>query len=294
MSVFYIKNMPVTQSIDKIIARLSISGASFGKYKFRVIENKNVRRLAAQKKIPQRAAEILCLNQKVVPLRYLRNIGTLGVDGQLKLLCASVAVCGAGGLGGAVIELLARAGVGHLIVIDYDKFSETNLNRQIMACEADLGKEKVKVAAARIKKINAAVRANAVFRKINSKNVKKIIKDAQVVIDALDNARTRAALARACAELRLPLIHAAVAGWCGELVSVFPEDKGFKSICADMASQTRSGIEALVGTPSATPAVLAAWQAQEAIKIITGIGAPVRGRMLFLDFSAGSIDEIKL
>lgn len=286
--------MPVTENIDKIIARLSKSGASFGKQKFRVIENKNVRRLAAQRKIPMRAAEILCLNQNVAPLRYLRNIGTLGIEGQLKVRCASVAVCGAGGLGGTVIEFLARAGIGHLIVIDYDKFSESNLNRQIMATEADLGKAKVKVAAVRIKKINAAVQVSAVFRKINARNVEQIIKDAQVVIDGLDNARTRVAVARACAELRIPFVHAAVAGWCGQLVSVFPEDEGFKSICAEMDSKKRKGMEALVGTPSATPAAVAAWQAQEAIKIITGIGAPVRERMLFLDFSAGSIDEIKL
>ncbi len=286
--------MPAIETTAETITRLSKSGASFGRKKFRVIESKNVRCLAARRKIPLRAAEILCLSQNVVPLRYLRNIGTLGIEGQLKLRCASVAVCGAGGLGGTVIELLARAGVGHLIIVDNDKFSESNLNRQIMACEADLGKAKVKVAVARVKKINAAVQVTAISRKIDVRNIKKIIKGVQVVIDALDNASTRSVLARACADLQLPLVHAAVAGWCGELASVFPEDKGFKAICADMHSQKSKGIEALVGTPSATPAVFAAWQAQEAIKIITGIGVPVRGRMLFLDFSAGHIDEIKL
>lgn len=285
--------MPVAETTDKIIARLSRSGASYGKQKLRVIENKNVRRLAEQRKIPLRAAEILCLSQKVIPLRYLRNIGTLGIEGQLKLRCASVAVCGAGGLGGTAIELLARAGVGHLIIIDYDIFSESNLNRQIMSTEADLGKAKSRVTAARVKKINAAVQVSAVCQKINARNIKKIIRDAQVVIDGLDNGSTRLVVARACGELGIPLVHAAVAGWCGQLLSVFPGDERLKIICGDRSVKNRRGIESMVGTPSATPAALAAWQAQEAIKIITGIGLPVRERILFLDFSAGHIDEIE-
>jgi molybdopterin-synthase adenylyltransferase len=286
--------MPALETIDKMIARCSKSGASFGKNKCRVIEHKNVLWISSRKKIPVRAVEILCLKQKAVPLRYLRNIGTVGIDGQLKLLSSSVAICGAGGLGGTVIELLARAGVGHLIIIDNDKFSESNLNRQIMAVEEDLGKFKVKVAAARVKKINTAVMVTVFAQKIDSKNVKKMIKNAHVVIDGLDNSRGRIIVSHACGELKIPFIHGAVAGWCGQLLSLFPEDNGFKSFCASMNSKSSRGIEELVGTPSATPAVIAAWQAQEAVKIITGIGNPIRERILFLDFSAGDIGEIKL
>lgn len=286
--------MSALETIDKKIIRLSKSGASFGKYKFRVIENKDVRRICAQRKIPIRAVEILCLNQKVVPLRYLRNIGTIGIDGQLKLLCASAAVCGAGGLGGTVIELLARAGVGRLIIIDNDKFSESNFNRQIMAAEADLGKSKVKVAAARVKKINSAVVVSAINKTINSKNIKKLIIDARVVLDGLDNLKTRRVVARACDELKIPFVHGAIAGWCGQLLTVFPGDRGLNAICGLSAEENECGMEAHTGNPAATPAVIAAWEVQEAIKIITGIGTPVRNRLIFLDFADGNVDEIAL
>ena len=88
--------------------------------------------------------EIAALKQGVIPCRYLRNIGTIGPDGQIKLLQSTVAVVGAGGLGGTAIELLARQGVGHLIIIDNDRFAEQNLNRQIMSREGNLGEYNVR------------------------------------------------------------------------------------------------------------------------------------------------------
>jgi molybdopterin-synthase adenylyltransferase len=165
--------MTTYQSTDNLILRLSKSWTAPDKKKVRVIDLKNVRFISSKKRIPPREIEISCLEQNIIPIRYIRNIGTIGIEGQLKLLRSTVAVCGAGGLGGTIIELLARQGIGHLVIIDNDEFAENNLNRQIIATEGDLRKSKVKVAAARVKKINSAVVVSAVHKTINSKNIKK-------------------------------------------------------------------------------------------------------------------------
>ncbi len=287
-------NMATGQSIDNLIRRLSKSWTSPDQKKIRIIDLKSVRFISSKRRIPLREIEISCLEQNIIPIRYIRNIGTIGIEGQLKLLRSTVVVCGAGGLGGTIIELLARQGIGQLVIIDNDKFTENNLNRQIMATEGDLQKSKVKVAAARIKKINSAVTVTAVNKKIDSKNVKKLIKDAGVVIDGLDNLLARRTVADACNKLKIPFVHGAIAGWCGEFMTIFPGDKGFDALCGSSVKENACGMEAQTGNPTATPAVIAAWEVQETIKIITGIGSPIRNRLIFLDFADGTFDEIVL
>jgi molybdopterin-synthase adenylyltransferase len=286
--------MATGQSTDNLIRRLSKGWTAPDKKKMRVIDLSSVRFVSSKKRISPREIEISCLERNIIPIRYIRNIGTIGIEGQLKLLCSTVAVCGAGGLGGTIIELLARQGIGHLVIIDNDKFAENNLNRQIIATEGDLQKSKVKVAAARIKKINSAVTVTAVNKKIGSKNVKNLIKDAGVVIDGLDNLMTRQIVADACNKLKIPFVHGAIAGWCGQLITIFPGDKGFNALSGSSVKENACGIEAQTGNPAATPAVIAAWEVQEVIKIITGIGNPIRNRLIFLDFADGTFDEIVL
>jgi len=286
--------MATSQSIDNLIRRLSKVWTEPNKKKMRVIDFKVVRFIASKKKIPLLEVEISCLEQNIVPTRYLRNIGTVGIEGQLKLLRSTVVVCGAGGLGGTIIELLARQGAGHLVIIDNDKFAENNLNRQIIATESDLNKSKVKVAAARVKKINSAVVVSAFYKTINSRSIKKLIINASVVLDGLDNLKTRRIAARACDELKIPFVHGAIAGFSGQLMTILPGDNGLNAICGLSTAEDECGIETYTGNPAATPAVIAAWEVQEAIKIITGIGNPIRNRLIFLDFSDGICDEISL
>src|SRR5450756_1524815 len=130
-------NLAKGQRVDILIRKLSKSLVTPDKKKMRVIDLQSVRLISSKKKVTRREVEIFCLENNVVPIRYLRNIGTIGIEGQLKLLRSTVAVCGAGGLGGTIIELLARQGIGHLVIIDNDKFAENNLNRQIIATESD-------------------------------------------------------------------------------------------------------------------------------------------------------------
>ena len=286
--------MATGQSTDNLIRRLSKDWTAPDKKKVRVIDLRSVRFISSRKRMPSREIEISCLEQNIIPIRYIRNIGTIGIKGQLKLLCSTVAVCGAGGLGGTIIELLARQGVGHLVIIDNDKFAENNLNRQIIATEGDLKKSKVKVAAARVKKINSAVVVSTVNKTINSKNIEKLIIDAGVVLDGLDNLKTRRIVADACNKLKIPFVHGAIAGFNGQLMTIFPGDKGFNAVCGSSARGNACGIEEQTGNPAATPAVIAAWEVQEAIKIITRIGSPIRNRLIFLDFADGTFDEISL
>jgi molybdopterin/thiamine biosynthesis adenylyltransferase len=287
-------NLAKDQPLDIMIRKLSKSLVTPDKKKMRVIDLESVRLIASKKKVTRWEAETFCLESDVVPVRYLRNIGTIGVEGQLKLLRSTVAVCGAGGLGGTIIELLARQGIGHLVIVDNDRFAENNLNRQILATESDLRKSKVNVAAARVKKINSAVVISAVNKTIDSKNIKEIIIGASVVLDGLDNLKTRRIVARACDELRIPFVHGAIAGFSGELMTIFPGDKGLDDIWALSVDENGCGIETYTGNPAATAAVIAAWEVQEAIKIVTGIGTPVRNRLIFVDLADSTFDEIPL
>ena len=260
----------------------------------RTISLSDIRAICAKTKLLQVEIEIACLEHEVIPLRYLRNMGTVGIEGQLKLLRSTVAICGAGGLGGTIIELLARQGVGRLVIIDNGRFVENNLNRQILSTESDLRKSKVKVAADRVKKINSAVRVIPLYKFIEATNIMDLIKGANVVMDALDSLTTRLIVAGACHKLKIPLVHGAIAGFSGQVMTVYPGDRGLSAIYGPDMDKAAYGLETLTGNPPATPAIIAAWEVQEAVKIITGIGTPIRNRLLFLDFAEGSFEEIPL
>jgi molybdopterin/thiamine biosynthesis adenylyltransferase len=286
--------MTTGRPADKLIHQLSKARLDPAKQKRLVIDLQSVRYIASKTKTTSREIEITCLEHGVVPARYLRNIGTIGIEGQIKLLRSTVAVCGVGGLGGTMIELLARQGIGHLVIIDKGRFVENNLNRQIIATEGDLRKSKVKAAADRVKKINSAVVVTPINKTINSQTVTGFIKRAGVVLDGLDNFRTRQIVANACNKLKIPFVHGAIAGFCGQLMTILPGDKGLEAICNIPSTESGCGIETLTGNPAATPAIIAAWEVQEAIKIITGIGNPIHDRLIFLDFLDNTFDQISL
>jgi molybdopterin/thiamine biosynthesis adenylyltransferase len=254
---------------------------------------KAVASIARTQEIAAKEIEIAALKNGIIPWRYLRNIGTIGLDGQIKLLQSAVAVVGAGGLGGTIIELLARQGIGHIIIIDNDRFAEQNLNRQLMSTEKNLGKYKTLVAAKRVAQINSAVTVTTFVEKLTKDNACKLLKGAQVVADGLDNLPSRFAVENACRSLGIPLVYGTIAGFCGQLTTIFPEDAGLCCIYGSSDRFPEQGIEVKIGNPSATPAVVAAWQVQEIVKIITGIGKPLRNSLLLLDMMEGTADRIE-
>ena len=242
--------------------------------------------------IPLLQVEAAAMEQRVLPTRYQRNLGTTGWDGLRKLIEARVAVAGLGGLGGWIVEGLARMGVGHLILIDCDRFEENNLNRQMLATPNTLGAPKTVVARERVAVVNSATRVTTFQKRITRETLPDMLNLEQVkvsvIVDAVDNLPTRFALQDVAQSLSIPLVHGAIGGCVGQVMSIFPGDQGLYALYGRGPVPER-GLEITWGNPAATPMMVAAWQLQEVIKIITGRGTPLRRRMLFMDAEAGEI-----
>ncbi len=259
-----------------------------------VIGLKTATSISLSRRMTIKDVELAALRQGVIPLRYTRNIGTIGLTGQIRMLESTVAVVGAGGLGGMIVELLARNGTGHIIVIDDDSFSEPDLNRQIMSTEEDLGEPKVAVATRRVREVNSAVEVTAFLEPLTPRNAGKLLRNADVVADGLDNLPSRFAVERASRDLEIPYVYGTIAGLGGQLMTIFPQDPGLSSIYGPPDASSGQGIETAFGTPAVTPAIIAALQVQEVVKIITGAGTPIRNEVLVLDASRGTFDRVKL
>jgi molybdopterin/thiamine biosynthesis adenylyltransferase len=247
-----------------------------------VVSFEHVAKLAEEFGLKRREVEISALEIGVLPQRYLRNYGTVGTEGQLALARSHVAVVGLGGLGGYVVEGLARMGVGKLTLIDGDVFCDHNLNRQLLSSEALLGEPKAQAACERVRQINASIDAvgHAVYA--NEENLDDLLTGAQVVVDALDRLPARLTLQSAAARLGVPMVHGAIAGSMGQVMTILPGDAGLKALYGDGPIPDQ-GAEVELGTPAASPMMVAAWQVHETIKFLTGKGELLRGRMLLMD-----------
>jgi molybdopterin/thiamine biosynthesis adenylyltransferase len=230
----------------------------------------------------------------VCPLRYLRNRGSITANDQRCLIQSCVGVVGAGGLGGQVLLALARIGVGRLVVIDPDRFEESNLNRQAFARPRTLGKPKAPAAAAALQTINPAVEVTSHHIALDADNGAALLHEVQVVVDALDSIAARLVLAQTARQLGLPLVHGALAGFSGQVMSIFPEDPGLELVYGlPAAPEPDPGRpEAQMGVPGITPGLIAGLQAMEVVKILLGRGRPLRKRLLFIDLEAGEFDEM--
>jgi len=248
------------------------------------------RRLASDMGVTTLEVEVTALQCGVVPDRYDRNIGTIGVEGQLKLLRSCIGVCGLGGLGGLVVELLARFGVGRLILVDGDVFEENNLNRQILCSEADLGRPKAELAAERVAAVNSSLAVTVHHRFVGLNDIPEVFSGSDLVIDALDNVSSRLALEDGCARLGIPLVHGAIAGNSGQIMTIFPGDLGLKAF---YTTGEERGVEILEGNPPTTPALVASLQVQEAVKVICG-GELLRHGFLLVDTATNLYQFIPL
>ena len=227
----------------------------------------------------------------IVPLRYKRNLDALSLVEQALLLNSRVTVVGCGGLGGWALQELARVGVGTICAWDYDSFEESNLNRQNLAYFSDIGQPKVDVAALVLKSINPAVEFIGLKRRFVGEPDEGLLAGTRVVIDALDNAGSRLALAAVCRKLDLPLIHGAVHGWGGQLCTQFPEDNNIEKIYENYYVNQRSTTPSVL---SFVPAALASLQVAEAVKVILGRGEILRNRLLILNMLDMDIDILDL
>jgi molybdopterin/thiamine biosynthesis adenylyltransferase len=241
-----------------------------------------------------RDVELAALDCGVVPARYARNLGTVGLEGQARLLRATVGVVGLGGLGGYVVEALARMGVGTLILVDGDVFEEHNLNRQLLGTLENLGIEKAQAACSRVARVNAAVEPICHARTLTEENMPELLAGADVVVDALDRLPTRLMLQDGARELGIPMVHGSIAGFLGQVTTVLPGDPGLHALYGDGEGLPEQGLESELGTPATTPMAVAAWEAQEVVKLLTEQGELLRNRLLVIDMESGTLQVLHL
>jgi len=227
-----------------------------------------------------RSAELSSLASGEVPKRYARNIGTLGVEGQRRLLETGVLVAGLGGLGGFVLESLARLGVGRIAGVDRDVFDETNLNRQLLSDHKTLGLSKAEAARERILRVNPAVEFTAYSSPFQALGP-EAFRGLSAVFDCLDDIPSRRELSARCADAGVVLIHGAIAGWCGQ-VAVCPPGKG---ILEDIYAAAKSprGAEVEAGNLPMTAAVAANLMVAAAVPVL--LGRPAEPRLQLFDLS---------
>jgi molybdopterin-synthase adenylyltransferase len=227
----------------------------------------------------------------IYPYRYIRNVDILSAPEQLRLAESRVAVVGAGGLGGQVILLLARVGVGTLVVADCDLFDETNLNRQALCVKETLGEPKARAAAQAVAEINPGIRVIAHQMRLTADVIDGVLAGCDVVVDGLDNAPDRLVLQEAAGRLGIPMVHGALAGFEGRVMTVVPGDAGVKQLYGEAASGADPDRpEALLGVPAVTAALIGTLQAMEVLKILLKRGSVFRNVMAYCDLENGRIE----
>lgn len=223
-------------------------------------------------------------------LRYSRNKNLMSDDEITLLSQKKVCVLGLGGLGGYIVEMLSRIGVGSLTLVDGDVFDETNLNRQLFSSMNNLGSSKALEAEKRVRGINPLTKVIPVYEFVDSSNAMKIIANHDVIVDALDSIDLRKSIARACTELNLPLVHGAIAGWYGQVATIYPNDTTLDIL---YPKDIKRGIEKELGNPSFTPALVASIQVSEVIKLLLNRGDLLRNSFMMIDLYTNDIEVIK-
>ncbi len=241
-----------------------------------------------------RAIECAALEKGIVPERYSRNQNSLSNIDQLRLLRSHVAVIGLGGLGGTVTEILARIGIGRLTLVDGDRFDESNLNRQLLSCLANIGKPKAHTAELRVKEINPAVEVRAVADFFTTQNGQELLHGSQLAIDCLDTIADRFILEKACRNTRIPLISAAIGGSSGQATVIYPEDPGLKDIYGPSGDAPRKGMEATTGTLPFGAVYMAAVECAEATTMLLGRASELRNKLLVAEVADHSTELFSL
>lgn len=242
---------------------------------------------------PLGEVERVALENELLPSRYQRNRQMISCRQQLRLFTSVVTVVGCGGLGGYIIEELARLGIGHIIAIDPDVFEENNLNRQLLSSPFNLGMSKVQAAADRVAQINPAVTLTPMHEEFDREGGTRLLRSADIAVDGLDSIPVRLDLAAACRDIGIPIVHGAIAGWYGQVATQFPGDRSLEILYQREKTRGR-GIEKGLGNPSFTPAIVASLEVTEVCKVLLCEGESLRGRTLSIDLREMEFMEAKL
>jgi len=219
--------------------------------------------------------------------RYARNIPALTEAECLTLREKRVLIVGCGGLGGHLIDLLARIGVGHLRMVDGDVFEPSNLNRQLLSSVPMLGVNKAKAAASHVARVNPDVTVEAVEAYLTDANVSALLADCDVVLDALDNIPSRKLLAAACEKANIPYIYGAIQGWVAQAAISMPGDRLIHTLYPEEIRITDKSVL------SFTPALCASMQAALCVKLL--LGKPMEtGRIFYFDLLNQEFETIDM
>jgi len=228
--------------------------------------------------------------------RYRKQImiPDIGIEGQEKLKQASVIVIGAGGLGCPVLQYLVAAGIGKIAIVDFDIVDEANLQRQILYGSDDLGKLKAIIAKNRLTKLNPMVEIEVINLRLDQSNTIRILQDYNVVVDATDNLETRYVINDSCVILGKPMVHGAIFKYEGEF-SVFNYKGGPTYRCFNPFTGNRefkNPVSAEVGLFGVLPGITGTFMANEVIKIITGAGDVLSGKVVVFNILQNSFYSV--
>jgi molybdopterin/thiamine biosynthesis adenylyltransferase len=213
----------------------------------------------------------------------------IGTHGQEKLKRARIFIAGAGGLGSTTAIYLAAAGIGLIKIADSDRVELSNLNRQVLHWEEDIGKKKIESAKDKLTKLNPNIKVEIIYDCINQSNVMQMLDGIDVIVDAMDNLATRYILNKAAIKKNIPFFHGAVNGFEGEVMDIIPG----KTACLRCMyhGEPPSKKFPVIG---ATTAVIGSIQAMEVIKYIAGIGDLLVNRLLIFDGLDMKFKEFKV
>jgi len=219
-------------------------------------------------------------------LRYSRQImlPQIDIEGQQKLLTAKIVIIGAGGLGCPAAMYLAAAGIGQLSIYDDDEVDLSNLQRQIAHHTQDIGIDKVISTQQTLNSLNPEIKIIAVKQRLEAKSLQQVVSDADIVLDCSDNFKTRFAINRACVQQKTPLVSGAAIRFEGQ-ISVFNSTEAdspcYQCLYNDSGDEEQNCANNGVIAP--LTGIIGSIQAMETIKLITGIGETLTGRLLLLD-----------
>jgi len=230
-------------------------------------------------------------------LRYSRQIMLPQVDagGQMRLLESTVLIVGLGGLGAPVAMYLAAAGVGHLIVSDDDEVDLSNLQRQIIHGTADIGRPKVDSARDALLALNPELTITTVEARIEGQQLRDLVDQADIVVDACDNFATRFAINEACFSSGTPLVSGAAIRFEGQVAVFDPRDAAspcYRCLYRDEGELAETCTQSGVFTP--VVGIIGSLQATEALKLLLGLGETLTGRLLLLDAETMQTRTIRL
>ncbi len=289
-------NTDTKTSLAELIQEQSIEITDPAGRQAQILEDNKALKLADKCRCSIHNIYLEAMNLRIYPYRYLRNRDAISLNEQIILAKSKVAIIGAGGLGGHLILSLARLGIGHLVIIDRDVFDETNLNRQALSSTESIEFSKSESAARIIGSINPGVIISPFMVKIDTSNADKMLDGVTVVVDALDNISDRFVVERAAKRLKIPMVHGAVAGFEGQVMTIFPDDPGLESLYGNDQTDRnkRKSPEAILGVPTIAPSFISTLQTMEVLKIILKRGNLFRNTMVHVDLESGQFNKFEL